>query len=110
MRKDTELTQVYGHRGLKHLGHWPKRPVGAVGDRKVGGAEPLARFREMAAGWGGGGHIVWRGVLRVRGQIFRDAAVTVRRRPERRAWHRVSRTQDTVEEILRVRGWQDLLR
>lgn len=86
VRKNTELTQVYGHRGLEHLGHWPKRPVGAVGDRKVGGAEPLARLREMAAGRGGGGHIVWRGILGVGGQIFRDAAVTVRRRPERRAW------------------------
>lgn len=84
--KDTELTQVYGHRGLEHLGHWPKRPVGAVGDWKVGGAGPLARLREMAAGRGGGGHTVWRGILGVGRQVFRDAAVTVRRRPERRAW------------------------
>lgn len=85
VRKDTELTQVYGHRGLEHLGHWPRRPAGAVGERKVGGAEPLARLREMAAGRGGGGHIVWRSILRVGGQIFRDAAVAVHRRPERGA-------------------------
>lgn len=87
VREVTELTQVYGHGGLEHLGHWPQGPGGAVRDRMVGGAEPLARLREMAASRGGDRPVVWRGIRGVGGQIFRDAAVTGCRRPERRAGH-----------------------
>lgn len=87
VREDTVLTQVYGHGGLEHLGHWARRPGGARGDRTVAGVGSLARLCSMAAGWSSSRTTVWRGVLRVGGQIFGDAAVTGCRRPERRAGH-----------------------
>lgn len=99
VNKEGGPTQVYGHRRVQHLGHWSGGPGEAGGSRVVGGA----------ARGGGGCPTAWRGVLGVGGQVFRDATVTGCRRPDRGAGHRVSRSQDGIEEIICVWAWQDLL-
>lgn len=109
MSEDSGPTQVYGHRGLQHLGHRSRGTGEAGGSRMIGGAEPFACLHGLAAGGGGGCPAAWRGVLGIGGQVFRDATVTGCRGPDRGAGHRVSRSQDGVQEIVRVWAWQDLL-